>query len=140
MCCSSGTPLKIVLNARVLAKDKGTPLLRNGIRSIAIEGADEDEVSEQVCLLIYLLISELLSMLRRVMKPVVEKLNKRISIAETFQDRADRVKRKWSMARITAQDNLPIVCGLKTISHARCLKVHTTYRLLIMYMQIIMSD
>ncbi|XP_050449230.1 UPF0687 protein C20orf27 homolog [Cataglyphis hispanica] len=46
MCCSSGTPLKIVLNARVLAKDKGTPLLRNGIRSIGIEGADEDEVSE----------------------------------------------------------------------------------------------
>lgn len=46
MCCSSGTPLKIVLNARVLAKDKGTPLLRNGIRSIAIEGVDEDEVSE----------------------------------------------------------------------------------------------
>ncbi|XP_029163687.1 LOW QUALITY PROTEIN: uncharacterized protein LOC114935112 [Nylanderia fulva] len=46
MCCSSGTPLKIVLNARVLAKDKGTPLLRNGIRSIAIEGVDEDEISE----------------------------------------------------------------------------------------------
>lgn len=46
MCCPSGTPLKIVLNARVLAKDKGTPLLRNGIRSIGIEGVDEDEVSE----------------------------------------------------------------------------------------------
>lgn len=46
MCCPSGTPLKIVLNARVLAKDKGTPLLRNGIRSIAIEGVDEDEISE----------------------------------------------------------------------------------------------
>jgi len=46
MCCPSGTPLKIVLNARVLAKDKGTPLLRNGIRSIAVEGIKEDEVSE----------------------------------------------------------------------------------------------
>lgn len=46
MCCPSGTPLKIVLNARVLTKDKGTPLLRNGIRSIAVEGTDEDEVSE----------------------------------------------------------------------------------------------
>ncbi|GAB1867398.1 Adipose-secreted signaling protein [Camponotus japonicus] len=46
ICCPSGTPLKIVLNARVLAKDKGTPLLRNGIRSIGIEGVDEDEVSE----------------------------------------------------------------------------------------------
>lgn len=46
MCCSSGTPLKIVLNARVLAKDKGTPLLRNGIRSIGIEGTSEDEISE----------------------------------------------------------------------------------------------
>ncbi|KAL6446255.1 hypothetical protein ACFW04_001101 [Cataglyphis niger] len=46
MCCSSGTPLKIVLNARVLAKRKGTPLLRNGIRSIGIEGVDEDDVSE----------------------------------------------------------------------------------------------
>lgn len=45
MCCRSGTPLKIVLNARVLAKDKGTPLLRNGIRSIGVEGT-EDEVSE----------------------------------------------------------------------------------------------
>ncbi|EZA47744.1 hypothetical protein X777_15493 [Ooceraea biroi] len=45
-CCSSGMPLKVVLNARVLAKDKGTPLLRNGIRSIAVEGVDEDEVSE----------------------------------------------------------------------------------------------
>lgn len=46
MCCRSGTPLKIVLNARVLAKDKGTPLLRNGIRSIGVEGTNEDEVSE----------------------------------------------------------------------------------------------
>ena len=46
MCCPSGTPLKIVLNARVLAKDKGTPLLRNGIRSIAVEGTSEDEMSE----------------------------------------------------------------------------------------------
>lgn len=46
MCCSEGTPLKIVLNARVLGKDKGTPLLRNGIRSIAVEGTNEDEISE----------------------------------------------------------------------------------------------
>lgn len=46
MCCNAGTPLKIQLNARVLGKDKGTPLLRNGIRSIAVEGSDEDEVSE----------------------------------------------------------------------------------------------
>lgn len=57
MCCPSGTPLKIVLNARVLAEDKGTPLLRNGIRNIAT-GTDEDEVSEQICLLIYLSVSE----------------------------------------------------------------------------------
>ncbi|XP_076677995.1 adipose-secreted signaling protein isoform X3 [Andrena cerasifolii] len=44
MCCNAGTPLKIQLNARVLGKDKGTPLLRNGIRSVAVEGSDEDEV------------------------------------------------------------------------------------------------
>ncbi|XP_015603373.1 UPF0687 protein C20orf27 homolog isoform X2 [Cephus cinctus] len=42
MCCKSGLPLKILLNARVLGKDKGTPLLRNGIRSIAVEN-DHDE-------------------------------------------------------------------------------------------------
>lgn len=46
MCCSLGTPLKIVLNARVLAKDKGTPVLRNGIHSIAVENANEDDVSD----------------------------------------------------------------------------------------------
>lgn len=46
MCCKSGTPLKILLNARVLGKDKGTPLLRNGIRSVAVEGIDKDEISE----------------------------------------------------------------------------------------------
>ncbi|XP_076240644.1 adipose-secreted signaling protein isoform X1 [Calliopsis andreniformis] len=44
MCCKAGTPLTIQLNARVLGKDKGTPLLRNGIRSIAVEVSDEDEV------------------------------------------------------------------------------------------------
>ncbi|KAG7200594.1 hypothetical protein KM043_001153 [Ampulex compressa] len=43
-CCKLGLPLTILLNARVLGKDKGTPLLRNGIRSIAVEGLDEDEV------------------------------------------------------------------------------------------------
>ena len=45
MCCKAGSPLKIMLNARVLGKDKGTPLLRNGIRSIAIEidGDDDDD-------------------------------------------------------------------------------------------------
>lgn len=46
MCCKAGTPFKIQLNSRVLGKDKGTPLLRNGIRSIGVEGIDEDEVSE----------------------------------------------------------------------------------------------
>lgn len=48
-CCESGSPLKIRLNSRVLGKGKGTPLLRNGIRSIAInndEEDDEDEISE----------------------------------------------------------------------------------------------
>ncbi|XP_012264519.2 UPF0687 protein C20orf27 homolog isoform X2 [Athalia rosae] len=46
MCCKSGNPLKILLNSRVLGKGKGTPLLRNGIRSIAIEGDDDDEASD----------------------------------------------------------------------------------------------
>lgn len=46
MCCMMGTPLSIQLNARVLGKDKGRPLLRNGIRSVRIERSDEDEVSE----------------------------------------------------------------------------------------------
>lgn len=46
MCCSLGTPLRIVLNARVLAKDKGTPLLRNGIHSVAVEGTNEDNISD----------------------------------------------------------------------------------------------
>ncbi|XP_015513896.1 adipose-secreted signaling protein [Neodiprion pinetum] len=46
MCCKSGNPLKILLNARVLGKGKGTPLLRNGVRSIGIEGDDDDEVSD----------------------------------------------------------------------------------------------
>lgn len=46
MCCNSGNPLKILLNARVLGKGKGTPLLRNGIRSVAIEGDDDDEISD----------------------------------------------------------------------------------------------
>lgn len=46
MCCSSGVPLKIMLNARVLGKGKGTPLLRNGIHSIAVERSDEDDVSD----------------------------------------------------------------------------------------------
>ncbi|XP_076174031.1 adipose-secreted signaling protein [Ptiloglossa arizonensis] len=44
MCCKAGTPLKIQLNARVLGKSKGTPLLRNGIRSIGVERPEEDEV------------------------------------------------------------------------------------------------
>lgn len=48
MCCKSGTPLKIQLNARVLGRDKGTPpLLRNGIRSIAVELADEGNDSSE---------------------------------------------------------------------------------------------
>lgn len=42
-CCESGTPLNITLKARVLSKDKGTPLLRNGIRSIGIETNDDDD-------------------------------------------------------------------------------------------------
>lgn len=46
MCCAAGTPLSIQLNARVLGKDKGRPLLRNGIRSVGIERSNEDEVSE----------------------------------------------------------------------------------------------
>ncbi|KAI4477424.1 hypothetical protein M0804_012810 [Polistes exclamans] len=46
MCCKSGTPLKILLNARVLGKDKGTPLLRNGIRSVAVEGVEKDDTSD----------------------------------------------------------------------------------------------
>ncbi|XP_066581583.1 adipose-secreted signaling protein isoform X2 [Prorops nasuta] len=41
MCCGHGEPLKIWLNARVLGKDKGTPLLRNGIRNIGVE--DEED-------------------------------------------------------------------------------------------------
>lgn len=45
-CCKAGTPLKIQLNARILGKDKGTPLLRNGIRSIGVDRPEEDEVSE----------------------------------------------------------------------------------------------
>ncbi|XP_017753813.1 PREDICTED: UPF0687 protein C20orf27 isoform X2 [Eufriesea mexicana] len=44
MCCKGGTSLKIQLNARVLGKGKGTPLLRNGIRSIAVERSNEEEV------------------------------------------------------------------------------------------------
>lgn len=43
-CCKAGTPLKIQLNARVLGRDKGTPLLRNGI--LSIDTAVKDEVSE----------------------------------------------------------------------------------------------
>ncbi|XP_076301062.1 adipose-secreted signaling protein [Lasioglossum baleicum] len=43
-CCKAGTPLKIQLSARVLGKDKGTPLLRNGIRNIGVESPEEDEV------------------------------------------------------------------------------------------------
>ena len=47
MCCKNGAPLTILLNARVLGKNRGTPLLRNGIRSIAIEyDDDKDEASE----------------------------------------------------------------------------------------------
>ncbi|XP_043488475.1 uncharacterized protein LOC122515257 isoform X1 [Polistes fuscatus] len=46
MCCKSGAPLKILLNARVLGKDKGTPLLRNGIRSVAVEGVEKDDTSD----------------------------------------------------------------------------------------------
>ncbi|KAG8035306.1 hypothetical protein G9C98_006752 [Cotesia typhae] len=47
-CCESGTPLNITLKARVLSRDKGTPMLRNGIHSIGIEASedDEDDVSE----------------------------------------------------------------------------------------------
>ncbi|XP_034945037.1 uncharacterized protein [Chelonus insularis] len=45
-CCESGTSLNITLKARVLSKDKGTPVLRNGIRSIRVEADDEDDVSE----------------------------------------------------------------------------------------------
>lgn len=48
MCCSLGMPLKIVLNARVLAKDKGTPLLRNGIHSINIEEEEEEDEDDEV--------------------------------------------------------------------------------------------
>lgn len=44
MCCKAGTPLHVQLNARVLGKDKGTPMLRNGIRSVAVERSNEDEV------------------------------------------------------------------------------------------------
>ncbi|XP_033341979.1 adipose-secreted signaling protein isoform X2 [Megalopta genalis] len=43
-CCKSGSPLKIQLSSRILAKDKGTPLLRNGIHSIGVERPEEDEV------------------------------------------------------------------------------------------------
>ncbi|XP_043269458.1 uncharacterized protein [Venturia canescens] len=52
MCCKSGSPLNILIHARVLGKDKGTPLLRNGIKSVAIvaneddEDEDDDDVSE----------------------------------------------------------------------------------------------
>ncbi|XP_029047640.1 uncharacterized protein LOC114878235 isoform X1 [Osmia bicornis bicornis] len=44
MCCKEGTPLQIQLNARVLGKDKGTPLLRNGIHNVGVDKANMDEV------------------------------------------------------------------------------------------------
>lgn len=44
-CCDSGAPLEITVKARVLGKDKGTPLLRNGVRSIGYE-ANNDDVSD----------------------------------------------------------------------------------------------
>ncbi|XP_043469186.1 UPF0687 protein C20orf27 homolog isoform X2 [Leptopilina heterotoma] len=46
-CCPNGAPLSVFLNARVIGKNKGSPLLRNGIRSIAVEcDDDEDESSD----------------------------------------------------------------------------------------------
>ncbi|XP_003428159.1 UPF0687 protein C20orf27 homolog [Nasonia vitripennis] len=43
-CCEKGAPLTIYLNARIFGKDQGTPVLRNGIRSIGVEDdAEEDE-------------------------------------------------------------------------------------------------
>lgn len=35
--------MTIYLNARVFGKDQGTPILRNGIRSVAIEEEEEDD-------------------------------------------------------------------------------------------------
>lgn len=43
-CCEEGTALHIQLNTRVLGKDKGTPLLRNGIHNIGVDKANVDEV------------------------------------------------------------------------------------------------
>ncbi|XP_011312336.1 uncharacterized protein [Fopius arisanus] len=45
-CCESGAPLTVTLKARVLGKDKGTPVLKNGVRSIAIEADDDDDLSD----------------------------------------------------------------------------------------------
>ncbi|XP_058797484.1 adipose-secreted signaling protein [Phymastichus coffea] len=45
-CCDEGAPLTIYLNARVFGKDQGTPILRNGIRSIAIEEEDDEAEDE----------------------------------------------------------------------------------------------
>ncbi|PBC30241.1 uncharacterized protein LOC102673182 [Apis dorsata] len=45
ICCKAGIPLIIQLNARVLGKDKGTPLLRTGIHNIGLlKQPKEDEV------------------------------------------------------------------------------------------------
>ncbi|XP_008548148.1 uncharacterized protein LOC103571681 [Microplitis demolitor] len=45
-CCESGTPLNVAVKARVLSRDKGTPVLRNGIHSIGIEPSEDQDDEE----------------------------------------------------------------------------------------------
>lgn len=47
-CCKEGAPMTIYLNARIFGKDQGTPILRNGIRCVAVEKiADIDDDEDQ---------------------------------------------------------------------------------------------
>ena len=45
-CCEKGAPLTIYLKARVFGKDQGTPVLRNGIRCVAVENVTEESEDE----------------------------------------------------------------------------------------------
>jgi hypothetical protein len=45
-CCEKGAPLTIYLKARIFGKEQGTPILRNGIRSVAIEQDVEEDENE----------------------------------------------------------------------------------------------
>lgn len=46
MCCKSGAPLKILLIARVISRNKGKPFLKNGVSYVEFEKKDIDECSD----------------------------------------------------------------------------------------------